>query len=103
MSYLTHQDVPTQPHPVDVPRHFVPNPRIGGLMKIFFFANGNTLVVDDKGRPADAHKEPWFRVMIDRLARAGVDVEKAEIRLPDGKRAEIVQTQNGWNWHMPKK
>ena len=74
---------------------------------VFFFANGNTAVCTQDpnsaggGEQVPELQESWLRVFAQHLeSKIGVDIYNCDYYLPDGKTANLVLTDSGWNWRI---
>jgi len=82
------------------------------IAEVMFFPNGNTAVFDQEGEQIPELQSPWLRVAIEAIGdlsytvagKRGVDGQidwdKVKILLPDGRKAKIFETDEGWNWSI---
>jgi hypothetical protein len=67
-------------------------------MNIYFFPNGNTAVFNEEGEQVPALQESWILLYVKHLEAAGIDPTQCEVMMPDGYRARIFRTEEGYNW-----
>lgn len=67
------------------------------IKTVMFFRNGNAAVCDEHGQQVTTQQEPWLLVYLKYL---GVDPVGVDIRMPDGKQAEVFVTDEGFNWRL---
>lgn len=69
-------------------------------MKVIFFPNGNTVVFKGGEQVPDL-QESWFRLYVGMVAAYGLDPTQIEFVMPDARRAEVVETEEGgFNWRI---
>jgi len=67
-------------------------------MKVMFFPNGNTSAFDG-GKQVPLLQESWFMLYVQMIAAIGIDPTQVEFTMPDGRRAEVFETEgNSFNW-----
>ena len=66
---------------------------------IIFCPNGNTIVFID-GKQSPPHQISWFKMFVDFLDTIGVDVMNSDFMMPDGIKAKLIKTGNGYNWKI---
>jgi hypothetical protein len=57
--------------------------------EITFLADGNTAVITS-GRPHAGLEQPWVLLFAEYLETRGIDAERYQLVLPDGRRARFV-------------
>jgi len=68
--------------------------------KVYLFSNGNTACFVDNEQHSIIQSKSWLTLQIEWLIENGIDVEKSEINLPDGKIAKLFKVEDGWNWSV---
>jgi len=63
-------------------------------MKVIFFENGNTAVLDKNGKQMAELQQNWFLAFVRFLNNAGFDVEGIDFRLPGNKIAKVFKTSS---------
>ncbi len=66
---------------------------------VYFFPNGNTAVTIG-GEQSPEHQRSWFKKYVMFLKRKGIDIEKSNYWLPDGRQAELIKRKNGYTWRI---
>ena len=68
---------------------------------IFFFSNGNTAVTNEDGQQVPEFQSSWLLTYVNDMRRLGAEIdENCEILIPGGHRAQLFQTDEGWNWRI---
>jgi len=70
------------------------------IKSVVFFPNGNSIVFDKDGEQISELQKSWFRLFIKHLDKHKADYENAEILMPDGRKANIINFEGGWNWEI---
>jgi len=60
---------------------------------------GQTATFKDNEQATEI-QEPWILVFAEYLKNKGVDPTFVEYTLPNGQRAEVFETQEGYNWKI---
>lgn len=68
-------------------------------MRIQLFDNGLNSAFED-GEQVPMAQKPWLIVFAEYLESVGIDPTKQEIKLPDGRKAQIFSTEEGFNWSI---
>jgi hypothetical protein len=66
-------------------------------MKVIFLANGNTMVFDEDGKQVPKLQESW---LLQYLEANDINPIGIEITMPDGCKASVFETCNGYNWNI---
>ena len=67
--------------------------------EVMFFSNGNTGVFV-KGKQFPKAQGSWFLEYIKKLEKVGIDVLNSTYKMPNGRMATLIKTENGYNWEF---
>ena len=71
-------------------------------MKVMFFPNGNTAVFD-KEKQVPKLQISWFKQYIHFLVSIDTDPTEIEFTMPNGRKAKVFETNEGYNWTIGEK
>ena len=70
-------------------------------MDISFYSNGNTGVFDTKGNPIPELQKSYVLMFAKFLeVDYGIDPLKLIFTMPDGRKAHLFSTKDGYNWRF---
>lgn len=72
----------------------------GDKLKIKFYSNGNTMVLDAVGQQVTELQKSWFKFYLAYLEQCGYDPRECTFEGPSGHRFEPFQNKHGWNWEV---
>jgi len=67
--------------------------------EVMFFPNGNTAVFVNRKQFPKCQRS-WFKMFVDFLDISGIDIMNSKYTLPNGNLAELIKTDNGYNWRI---
>ncbi len=65
---------------------------------IMFFPNGNTCVFDETGEQIAELQQSWLLLFVKFLEEKGINPDGKIVEMPNGRKAKIFKTDNGYNW-----
>ena len=69
------------------------------MFEIMFFGNGNTSYFE-KEKQMPKLQTSWLLLYVDFLEKQGVNPLDGVYIMPDGKKATIFKTREGYNWEF---
>jgi len=69
------------------------------MIDILFFPNGNTAVFETN-QQIPALQKSWLVLFAEFLESKNIDPSSANITLPNGDKAKLFKTINGYNWKI---
>lgn len=63
-------------------------------------ANFGQIATFQGGQQRTDLQKPWILMIADYFAEKGVDPTKVDFRLMEGRKIEIVETPEGYNWRV---